>query len=118
MAVGDSTRLRFTIKAVGSSRGKYQPCLILLTTATDSKRRSENDPRFIRDWQNALIGRLSRSVEPGHKVQHISGQKNVTADLLSRWIDSLADNEKLQNLVPGCVWIPTHLDLTLLNYDI
>ena len=67
-AVRDSTRLRFTIKAVGSSRGKYQPCMISLTTATDSKRRSENDPGFIRDWQNALIGRLNRSVERGHEI--------------------------------------------------
>ena len=52
------------------------------------------------------------------KVQHIAAQKNVTADLLSRWTNSPADQIKLQNLVPSCVWIPTHLDLTLLNYDI
>ena len=42
----------------------------------------------------------------------------MTADLLSRWTNSPADNAKLKDLVPGCVWIPTHLDLTLLNYDI
>ena len=49
------------------------------------------------------------------KVQHIAGQKNVTADLLSRWTNSSLDNTRLKNLVPGNVWIPTHLDLTLLN---
>ena len=52
------------------------------------------------------------------KIQHTAGQKNVTADLLSRWTNSPEDNIKLHNLVPSCVWIPTHLDLTLLNYDI
>ena len=46
------------------------------------------------------------------KVEHIAGQKNVTVDLLSRWTNSPADNKKLQNLIPGCVWIHTHLDLT------
>ena len=52
------------------------------------------------------------------KVQHISGQKNVTADILSSWTNSPADNIRFQNLVPSCVWIPTYLDLALLNYDI
>ena len=52
------------------------------------------------------------------KVQHIAGQKNVTADLLSRWTNSSLDNNRLKNLVPGYAWIPTHLDLTLLNYEI
>ena len=52
------------------------------------------------------------------KVQHITGQKNVTADLLSRWTDSSVDNTRLNTLVPHCVWIPTHLDLTILNYEI
>ena len=52
------------------------------------------------------------------KVQHIAGQKNVTADLLSRWTNSSLDNNRLKNLVPGYVCIPTHLDLTLLNYEI
>ena len=52
------------------------------------------------------------------KVQHIAGHKNVTADLLSRWTNSSIDNSKLNTLVPGYVWIPTHPNLTLLNYDI
>ena len=52
------------------------------------------------------------------KIQHTAGQKNVTADLLSRLTDSPVDNTKLKNLVPDCVWIPTHLDLTFLNYEI
>ena len=52
------------------------------------------------------------------KAQHISGHRNVTADLLSRWTNSTLDNEKLQALVPHCLWVPTHIDLTLLNYNI
>ena len=43
---------------------------------------------------------------------------NVTADLLSRWTNFPGNNTRLKNLVPYCVWIPTHLDLTLLNYEI
>ena len=52
------------------------------------------------------------------KVQHIPGQKNVTADLLSRWTNFPLDINRLTDLVPGYVWIPTHLDLTLLNHEI
>ena len=52
------------------------------------------------------------------QIQHISGHTNVTADLLSRWTNSTSDNARLQALVPNCVWIPTHIDLTLLNYYI
>ena len=52
------------------------------------------------------------------KVQHISGQRTVTVDLLSRWTNSPLDNAKLQDLVPDYVWIPTQIDLTLLNYNI
>ena len=51
------------------------------------------------------------------QFQHIAGQKNVTADLLSRWTNFPADNTRLKNLVPDSVWIPTHLDLTLLNHE-
>ena len=52
------------------------------------------------------------------KIQHISGQKNVIADLLSRWTGSSLDNNRLKSLVPEFIWIPTHIDLTSLNFCI
>ena len=44
---------------------------------------------------------------------HIAGQINSIADLLSHWAITINPMEKLKH-----TWIATHLDLTLLNYDI
>ena len=52
------------------------------------------------------------------KVTHIAGKKNRLADLLSRWTGRPCDYEKLCTLCPQASWIPTHLDLTLLNTNI
>ena len=50
-------------------------------------------------------------------VVHIPGISNILADL-SRW-QFTADNCKdLAHILPEHSWIPTHLDLTLLNYKI
>ena len=51
-------------------------------------------------------------------VVHIPGKNNVLADLLSRW-QFTADNCKdLAHILPQHSWVPTHLDLTLLNHII
>ena len=49
---------------------------------------------------------------------HIAGKSNSIADLLSRW--AVTDNPmpKLTHLLPCHNWVDTHIDLTLLNYDI
>ena len=51
-------------------------------------------------------------------VLHIPGKNNVLADLLSRWQFSSENHYALQRLLPTPIWVPTHLDLTLLNYSI
>ena len=50
-------------------------------------------------------------------VIHIPGKNSVVADLLSRWQFSSENQQALQQL-PTPIWVPTHLDLTLLNYSI
>ena len=49
---------------------------------------------------------------------HISGVQNSVADLLSRWRYDTASMDKLYKIIPNPVWMNTHIDLTLLNYDI
>ena len=49
---------------------------------------------------------------------HISGKQNLLADLLSRRTGHSSDKDKLHTLCPHASWIPTHLDLTLLNDNI
>ena len=51
-------------------------------------------------------------------VLHIPSKNNVLADLLSRWQFSPENYKALQQLLPNPTWVPTHLDLTLLNYCI
>ena len=51
-------------------------------------------------------------------VNHISGCHNVAVDLLSRWQGTMADFNKLQNIMPDHTWIPVHIDLTKLNEHI
>ena len=51
-------------------------------------------------------------------VLHIPGKNNVLADLLSRWQFSTENYKVLQKLLPNPIWVPTHLDLALLNYCI
>ena len=48
-------------------------------------------------------------------VVHIPGQSNVLADLLSRWQFTADNCTQLDHILPDYNWIPTHLDLTLLN---
>ena len=62
-----------------------------------------------------LIGAIY-NIHP--KVTHIAGQNNSLADLLSRWTGQPCDYSKLNTLCPQASWIPTHLDLTLLNKHI
>ena len=51
-------------------------------------------------------------------VVHIPGKQNVLADLLSRWTFSNTDLARLNAILPNFQWLPTHLDLTLLNHTI
>ena len=51
-------------------------------------------------------------------VLHIPGKINMLADLLSRWQFSIENHKALQKLLPNPIWVPTHLDLSLLNYCI
>ena len=51
-------------------------------------------------------------------VVHIPGHSNVLADLLSRWQFTATNCKDLAHILPQHTWIPTHLDLTLLNYNI
>ena len=51
-------------------------------------------------------------------VNHIPGQRNTLADLLSRWTGSINNFLKLQELLPQFSWIPIHIDITKLNDSI
>ena len=51
-------------------------------------------------------------------VAHIPGKENVLADLLSRWQFSDTNVASLNAILPDFQWVPTHLDLTLLNHTI
>ena len=51
-------------------------------------------------------------------VLHIPGRSNILAYLLSRWQFSSENYEALLQLLSKPIWVPTHLDLTLLNYSV
>ena len=51
-------------------------------------------------------------------IDHISGKSNVIADLLSRFKFDQKSYELLATYIPNVLWVPTHIDLTCLNYDI
>ena len=51
-------------------------------------------------------------------VNHIPGSHNTVADLLSRWQGTTTNYQKLQTITPEHIWIPTHIDLTILNEHI
>ena len=51
-------------------------------------------------------------------VSHIKGLDNSIANLLSRWHLTTDNSKKLHTLVDNPVWVDTHIDITLLNYDI
>ena len=51
-------------------------------------------------------------------IEHIPGKHNVIADLLSRYQFDIKSWELLNTYVPNVSWIPTHIDLTCLNFDI
>ena len=48
-------------------------------------------------------------------VNHIPGECNTVADLLSRWKGSANDFQKLGDLLPKFQWVPVHIDITKLN---
>ena len=52
------------------------------------------------------------------KFAHIRGEKNIIADLLSRWKNSNENFVKLEKLVPNVVWLPTTPDLVTLDFKI
>ena len=51
-------------------------------------------------------------------INHILGCHNVIPDLLSRWQGTMADKNKLNTMIPDHIWIPAHIDLTMLNEHI
>ena len=51
-------------------------------------------------------------------VTHIPGKNNSVADLLSRWKVTPHNQTKLSSIKPMYQWVPTHLDITLLNCQI
>ena len=38
------------------------------------------------------------------------GKFNRAADLLSRWSNSISDNNELQSLIPGAAWVEVTLE--------
>ena len=44
---------------------------------------------------------------------HISGKKNRTANLLSRWTDNVKNIQELKSLAPIFLWVQTSLSLDL-----
>ena len=51
-------------------------------------------------------------------TSHVYGIHNTVADLFFRWHGTVNNVVKLYTFIPNPIWIDTHLDLTLLNYDI
>ena len=51
-------------------------------------------------------------------IEHIPGKQNVIADLLSRYQFDTKSWDLLNTYVPNVLWIPTHIDLTCLNFSI
>ena len=51
-------------------------------------------------------------------IEHIPGKQNVVADLLSRYQFDNKSWDLLNMYVPNVLWIPTHIDLTRLNFAI
>ena len=50
-------------------------------------------------------------------IEHISGKSNVIVDLLSKFKFDQQSWELLSTYVPNMSLVPTHIDLTCLNYD-
>ena len=50
--------------------------------------------------------------------RHIQGKNNSTADLLSRWTNSVKDVEKLKNLAPNVNWRAINDNHTFLDMSI
>ena len=51
-------------------------------------------------------------------IEHIPGKQNVVADLLSRHQFDTKSWNSLKAHVPDALWLPTHVDLTCLNFTI
>ena len=49
---------------------------------------------------------------------HVMGKHNRTADLLSRWSNSVNDINELQMLLPGACWVPVTLEATDIDAEI
>ena len=51
-------------------------------------------------------------------IEHIPGKSNVIADLLSRCKFDQQFWDLLCAYVPNVQWVPSHVDLSCLNYDL
>ena len=51
-------------------------------------------------------------------IEHIPGKQNVIADLLSRYKFDQTSWDLLKSYVLDPIWIPTHVNLMCLNYNI
>ena len=49
---------------------------------------------------------------------HVMGKYNRTADLLSRWSNSVHDKNELKMLLPGACWVPVSLEATDIDAEI
>ena len=49
---------------------------------------------------------------------HVMGKYNRTADLLSRWSNSVNDKNELKMLLPGACWVPVSLEATDVDAEI
>ena len=52
------------------------------------------------------------------KYVHILGKYNRVADLLSRWSNTVNDQNELQMLVPDACWVPVTLEMIEIDNDI
>ena len=49
---------------------------------------------------------------------HVMGKYKRAADLLSRWSNSVNDNNDLQMLIPGSCWVPVTLETADIDVEI
>ena len=49
---------------------------------------------------------------------HVMGKFNRAADLLSRWSNSISDNNELQSLIPGAAWVEVTLEAADIDAEI
>ena len=49
---------------------------------------------------------------------HVMGKYNRAADLLSRWSNSINNNNELQMLISGAFWVPVTLETADIDVEI